>query len=222
MQIRGSAALFLAAQGALYLVFVYRDLFCAGAGTVLLKYAGIVLCLLFSLYWSIGGGDWLVTAALALTLAADTLLLLLDEGYFLGVLLFCLVQGLYLLRICRANGGRALWPLQAGLLLVSLAALGRLGLLTALNVLSLLYFGGFLCNVVLSLGLRGGRGRLFALGLCLFLCCDLCVGLFNFPLSLPARLHEAARVGMWLFYLPGQVLITLSGRCDPDTARSAL
>lgn len=56
--------------------------------------------------------------------------------------------------------------------------------------------------------------RAFSAGLVLFVCCDLCVGLQNlsaFPSRVRARrLFAFARVGMWLFYLPSQVLITLS------------
>ena len=48
-------------------------------------------------------------------------------------------------------------------------------------------------------------------GLCLFLCCDLCVAAYQFPQILPQAVFEFVRVGMWLFYLPGQVLIALSG-----------
>ena len=52
--------------------------------------------------------------------------------------------------------------------------------------------------------------RLFAAGLWLFLLCDVCVGLRNQPSLLPG-LAGAAQAGMWLFYLPGQVLLVLSG-----------
>lgn len=51
---------------------------------------------------------------------------------------------------------------------------------------------------------------LFAWGLSLFVCCDVCVGLWNLSVPLPPALLEFARVGMWLFYLPSQVLIVLS------------
>ena len=52
-------------------------------------------------------------------------------------------------------------------------------------------------------------GRLFAVGLTLFVGCDVCVGLFNaLPPGSPP--YSAASVGMWFFYLPSQVLITLS------------
>ena len=39
--------------------------------------------------------------------------------------------------------------------------------------------------------------------------CDVCVGLFN-VLPPASPLYAAVSVGMWLFYLPSQVLITLS------------
>ena len=56
-----------------------------------------------------------------------------------------------------------------------------------------------------------GFAALCALGLTLFVGCDACVGLFN---ALPAHspLYPAVSVGMWLFYLPSQVLIALSAK----------
>ena len=69
----------------------------------------------------------------------------------------------------------------------------------------------------LRIGRRlGRRGRCFGLGLLLFVGCDLCVGLHNLAAFLPVvdtgPLFSFAQVGMWLFYLPSQVLITLSVR----------
>jgi len=206
----GKTKLFLAAEAALWAAFLCLDLFRDGEGTVPLKYAGVVLCLIFSLYAAARGGDALTAAALAFTVGADTFLLLLDRWYILGVGLFCVVQGLYLGRILRANGGRALWPLRLGLSLAALVLLARLGLLDPLNALSLFYFSNFFCNVLQAARLPGRGGRLFFFGLLLFLCCDVCVGMFNQPGLVPAGLYAFAAVGMWLFYLPGQVLIALS------------
>lgn len=203
---------FLGAEGLLYGVFLYGDL--TGEDTVVLKYGSILLCLLFSVFWSVGGGDKLVTAALAFTLGADTFLLLLDAWYLAGVLLFCAVQALYLMRVCRENGGRTLWPLRLGLLVFALWVLARLEMLSLLNGVAALYFTTFLWNVVQSLSLRGTQFRLFSLGLILFLCCDVCVGAFNQPALVPAGVYSFAQVGMWLFYLPAQVLIALSGLPD--------
>lgn len=214
-----SAVLFFAVQSALYLLFLYGDLTEAGVWTVWIKYVSILLCLLVSLFWSACGGDKLVTAALAFTLGADTFLLLLNRWYLLGVALFCVVQALYLLRIVREGGGRTRWPVRLGLVLLSLLFLGGTGMLSPLNALSLLYFTTFLCNTLQSWRLPGSRFRLFSAGLTLFLCCDLCVGIFNLPEWSPKMLYSFARMGMWLFYLPAQVLIALSGRPDSDAVR---
>lgn len=54
-----------------------------------------------------------------------------------------------------------------------------------------------------ALGKKGLRR--FAWGLLLFVGCDVCVGAWNLGLF-----EDFSRVGMWFFYLPSQVLITLS------------
>ena len=79
------------------------------------------------------------------------------------------------------------------------------------NLLAAVYFSQLLSNTALSWTLRGAPWRRFALGLTLFVGCDACVGLFN---ALPAHspLYPAVSVGMWLFYLPSQVLIALSAK----------
>ena len=83
-----------------------------------------------------------------------------------------------------------------------------LGLFIPLNALALVYFPELVCNAAAALSL-GRRGRMFGLGLLLFVGCDVCVGLHNLA-GLPAPLSAFAQVGMWLFYLPSQVLIVLS------------
>lgn len=202
---------FLTAQTMLYLLFLSGDLVGTGDETALLKYCSIVLCLLASAYWSAKGGDKLVTAALAFTLGADTFLLLLDREYLLGVLLFCGVQGLYLIRIYRRNGGSCLWAARLGLCVLAFFALWKTGRMNPLNAVAVLYAVNFVWNAVQALALPGVGARLFSVGLVLFLCCDLCVGVFNQPDLFPDAWYRFAAVAMWLFYLPAQVLITLSG-----------
>ena len=201
-------AWFLGAEAALYAGFLALDLLAPGSGWDMpLKYGGIALCFLFALARSGTGEGKLVCAALALTLAADLFLLVLDARYALGVALFCGVQGLYLARL-RAMGA-GLWPpLRLGLTAAALLAAALLGLLTPLNALALVYFPELVCNAAAALSL-GRRGRMFGLGLLLFVGCDVCVGLHNLA-GLPVPLSAFAQVGMWLFYLPSQVLIVLS------------
>ncbi len=59
---------------------------------------------------------------------------------------------------------------------------------------------------------------IFSLGLILFVCCDICVGFNNLAAYLPVDGLEGvlkfAAVGMWAFYLPSQVMISLSGNFD--------
>ncbi|MGE4276718.1 MAG: lysoplasmalogenase family protein [Lawsonibacter sp.] len=216
---RFSVAAFLMAQTILYLLFLSRDLAGAGNETALLKYGSIVLCLLASGYWSVKGGDKLVTAALALTLGADTFLLLLNRDYPLGVLLFCGVQGLYLVRIYRKNGRNSLWAVRLGCCLLAYLALWKTERMNPLNALVVFYIINFVWNAVQSLALSGLGARLFSAGLVLFLCCDLCVGVFNQPDLFPNFWYLFATIAMWLFYLPAQVLIVLSGLPDLDAVR---
>ena len=197
-------------EAILYAAFLVWDVTIGGRGSNPIKFAGILLCLVYSLYLGHLGGSRLVPAALALTALADVFLLLLDADYALGILLFCAVQGLYFVRIVR-SGGRSLWGLRLGLFLLSLVVLNLLGLLIPLNILALFYFTNFFCNALASLGCSGWPRRLFSIGLWLFLCCDVCVGLFQNPQLVPPAMSPFVSVGMWLFYLPAQVLITLSG-----------
>ncbi|HIT02012.1 MAG TPA: hypothetical protein IAC21_04215 [Candidatus Enterenecus merdae] len=217
---RSTLVPFLAVEGALYSAFLYLDWTADPSGLSLwLKYAGILLCLLFSCLGALRGGDRLVPPALALTALADWFLLVLGEQYLLGVALFLVVQILYLLRLRRAVGAILLW-LRLPLTLAFLAEVVILLELPAeLELLCALYFAQLLVNTAQAWSLPGSTWRRFALGLTLFVACDVCVGLFNLPQLIPASLHDFARVGMWLFYLPSQVLIALSA--FPETKESS-
>ena len=189
----------LGLEAALYAVFLTMDLTGGSGDTV--KYASIAVSLVFSVLFACRGGSRLMPAAMALTLGADTFLLLLNDHYGAGVALFCGVQALYLVRICRRNGGRTLWTQRLAL-----------ELLSPLKLLAAVYFTNFLLNACQAVPLHS---PLFSVGLWLFLLCDVCVGIRNQPELFPGWLAAFAQVGMWLFYLPGQVLLVLSGRKEP-------
>lgn len=215
MELHRKAVWFLGAEAALYAGFLTLDLLCPGSGWDLpLKYGGILLCFLFSLLHVRTADGRLVCAALAFTLLADLFLLVLNTCYLAGVGSFCVVQLLYLLRL-RRWGARPLWLLRVGLAAAGCLLAAALGTLEPLTALTLIYFSQLVCNAAAALTL-GRTGRRFALGLLLFVGCDLCVGLHNLTAFLPVEgvgpLFSFARVGMWLFYLPSQVLITLSVR----------
>ena len=213
---RWSVPAFLLLEGALYLFFLALDLLSPGPLSTALKYAALLLCLLMALAGASRGGDRLVAAALAMTAAADLFLLVLDCWYLLGILLFYGVQVAYMVRICKANGGHALLIPRFLLFSLLLVALYQLELFTPETAAAALYFSHFLFNALLSLSLRDAGGRLFSLGLLLYLMCDMLVAVSQFPSLFPAPLSSVAQVGMWLFYLPGQVLIVLSGLVIPS------
>lgn len=187
--------------------FFVGDLFRLG-DTTALKFAAICLCGLTALTRTRTRDGRLVAAALCLTVAADSFLLPSGRPITVGLALFVAVQLLYARRLARLRG-KPSPPLAALRLLFAALAL----CLTALDPTrfplwaALLYFSYLLLNTAEAFTLRKPR---FGWGLALFVCCDVCVGLWNVAQCLPYALTELARVGMWLFYLPSQVLIVLS------------
>ena len=207
-------AAFLGLEAVIYAAFLALDLTGRGGQTVPIKYAGVLLCLAYALLCARRDGDRLVPIALALTAAADWFLLVRNDGYALGVALFLCVQTVYFVRLRRAGAGSGYF-LRSGLALGAGLAVYAAKLASPLNLLAALYFSQLLSNTVLAWTLSGTRWRRFALGLTLFVGCDACVGLFN---ALPpvSPLYPAVSVGMWLFYLPSQVLITLSALSEKE------
>lgn len=188
--------IFLLLEAALYVSFPF-----AGPYALYLKYGSILLCAAYA--WP---GERRIAFALVLTSAADLFLLVLGRYLELGVLLFIAVQALYALHIRRDTRGTLC---LRGLLVLALwGVLWRLKLATPLNILAAVYFPQLLCNTALA----WGKDRVLALGLTLFVGCDICVGLWN--------LAGLAGPGMWAFYLPSQVLIALSGRRKTDNHRT--
>ena len=210
MERKEFTAAFLIVEGLLYALFLVMDFTAQQEGTIPIKYFGILLCLGFALLACVKwGGDRLVPIALALTAGADWFLLVRGDHYAAGVALFLCVQTVYFLRL-RAAGAPAACPLRAGLALCAGLGLYILHLASPVNLLAGLYFSQLLSNTILAWTRRGRRWRMFALGLTLFVGCDLCVGLFNAQLSPSLPLYFLVYLGMWLFYLPSQVLIALS------------
>lgn len=197
-------ALFLAAEAVIYAVFLTMDILSLGS-TILWKASAIALCLLFSLLRALQGREGLVTLAMAFTAGADWFLLVRNDHLMVGVALFLCVQAIYLIRLRRLGAPQAYW-LRAGLALLAGLGLYALDMATPLNLLAGLYFSQLLSNTLLAWTIPNRR---FALGLTLFVGCDICVGLFNSGL-VSGALYQIVSVGMWLFYLPSQVLIVLS------------
>lgn len=220
----------------LWVGFLALDLLRLGDSTPL-KLAGILLCLLFAWLGAADRDGLLVALALSFTVGADWFLLVRGDHFPLGIALFCVVQVLYTLRLAVLRGyisplGLTVRALAGGAALAVWLGRGWLpplptGMDLGTTLLALFYFTGLCCNAIeaLLLSRRAPSRELcsFALGLGLFLCCDVCVGLWNLsPVGLSASaeavfasLHTFSRVGMWLFYLPSQVLLVLSTPASP-------
>lgn len=202
--------LFLLAEGGMYAVFLTLDLWYDGTGSVPVKYLSIALCAGTAIWSACRGGSVLTAWALAFTLGADAFLLLLNQNYLAGVLLFLGAQACYALRLSRSGSGLCLGT--RGLIwAVLMLTLWCSGLLTPLTAAVSLYLSNFLINLWLSRSQPGLPGRQLFWGLALYFCCDLWVGIFNCPELFPSALYALSWVCMWLFYLPGQVLLVLSG-----------
>ena len=206
---------FICLEMLLYVTFLSMDLI--GEFSSLVKFAGICLCFMAALLIACRGrkkDNYYMLLIMTLTMLADVFLLLTSGAYLVGVLLFCLVQTLYALRL-QQWGGKSAWILRGAILIVVWIILKMIGALDALSMAAAYSFVQLTLNAVLAVRLKLGKKRAaFAVGLVLFWGCDFCVGLHNIMGYLPAFpwpwLLTAASFGMWLFYLPAQVLLVLS------------
>ena len=172
--------------------------------------------------------------AFSFTVAADIFLLFTD-AYWQGVACFLVVQSLYFSRICGMIKGieteeRNLYlhglffRIVLGTILNLLLVLGKVwDLVTCFTAYYLISFLGNLywlfAMALKSRELKKNSWFLrFFFGMILFFCCDMSVGFYNLSdyleLSTKVAIRFLQYAGnlMWLFYLPGQVLLSLSGK----------
>ena len=184
---------------------------------------------------------FLLQAGLFFTLISDLFILILDY-YIYGILTFILVQQLYGLRLmllvskgrkadsrnCEGSKERIASLYRNRLLHHILIAcliyliLHQSGVeLEALLVVSVFYFITILSNTITAIRLatRDRKDRsnlLYAVGMLLFLLCDINVGLFNLtgfivmPDDVYSVIYSFSSILMWTFYAPSQVLIAMS------------
>ena len=204
--------LFVLISLVLYVLFIF---FPEYVPVIQLKYAGILFCFFFSFLIEGKKRDtYMVRGALFFTVIADLFLLVLTGYVLIGVSVFIIVQLLYGIRL-----GLNYRTVNIRLLIFFLFQL--IGIFVFENYelfffVVLFYIANLVANVLIAFG-RYKFNEIFAVGLLLFLLCDIFVGLNNASdyimitkgsiwdvlLNLPIDL-------MWFFYFPSQVLITLS------------
>lgn len=173
--------------------------------------------------------------ALIFTFISDYFLLFTDK-IVVGILTFIVVQLLYLIRIYNWKLDASLIDrskkplylyffrniLSTILVLIPICIFLRKPSLDTILIILLaaFYFISLLLNFIDTINIspktRSKRVKIFATGLLLFLLCDINVGLFNLAYYIPInpfiyiKLYNISSIAMWLFYLPSQVLISLS------------
>jgi hypothetical protein len=215
-----------------------------------IKFTMVVLCFGYSLLCGKSTSRGLLLslqAALFFTVVSDLFILILDY-YFYGVLTFILVQLCYGIRMdISRNQNRLkrektpLWKtillrlgIQAATTIITVAILtisnSKVDLLLIATVF---YFTGIIINTIASILLLVQQPRIkdnwiFAIGMCLFLLCDINVGIFNLSGyidlqgSVVKGMVTASALLMWAFYAPSQMLIALTARRDDRRYRDSL
>lgn len=207
---RTTSWIFLAVEAVLFCVFVAMDIMNHSAENTV-KYIAIALVGIMGLRAGKQRDNIVVTAALIFTMLADVFLIL--KGNFVaGVATFICVQTCYTVRFSFMSGkplvGELLKRLLPGVILGGVATyfLGfKVGIVVA-------YACSFAVNFVHGFELHilkpSPRHLRFAIGLFLFACCDICVGITNLrPGFLAEQMIRNAEVMTWIFYLPSQILI---------------
>lgn len=213
-------SVFLSIQLLLYLLSVYIDTIFP---TNVLEYLIIVINFIFGFYLmlKIKSKDSLLTLiALFFTLIADTFLVLLAKYQTIAMLSFSITQMFYFLKIKNLSKENKinkydyirLISVISFLIIVTISTIKNFDMLILITTF---YFIMLLFNFIDSLK-TFKKYPLFSIGLFLFICCDIFVGLNFLKNSLPSIsiinfLLNIKFVDMvWFFYAPSQVILTLS------------
>ena len=188
------------------------------------SYAVVLLACAFAALKFEATPRWTFTqAALLFTVCADYFLVVRGaEQQFLAMMFFSVTQLAYAARLLLESRNKTLRRVHIGLRIgIPFAVLGATLLVLGKNadgvaLISMFYFANLALNVIFAF-LQWKRSRLLAIGLALFLCCDVFIGLSLIegwlPLTKGTLLYALAHPGFnaaWLFYVPSQALLALS------------
>ena len=210
---------FIAVEAVIYLIFNILW-FTVPNDPIYLKYAGILLCLAVTgafIYFHRDRDSIVLCAALLFTAISDYFILVRDEYYEVGLVTFIITQSIYAYRLY-SDRLKKIWITLTVRAVLSVAIIIIVGVLVGLNPLIVevaIYIVMLAGNVVDAMLLSGKskKNLLFALGLLLFLGCDICVGLRQADkvnIIIDDATLRNIQFFIWFFYLPAQVLITLS------------
>lgn len=223
---------FAAIESVIYIIFNVLTATTPG-DTIYLKYAGVLLCLAVSgvmIYFNERSKDSIILfCALICTAISDLFILVLNTYYPIGLVTFIFTQTVHFYRmycdrmdkikvslIIRIALTAVLWAVM------DVVSKDGLNFMIAEVCLYIVMLAGNVIDAFL-LCRRSYRNLIFAIGLLLFLCCDICVGLDNagmVGLDIPYDTRKIINFFIWVFYLPSQVLIVLSGGVETICGKS--
>jgi len=217
---------FIAIESLLYFSFMTGDLFLEAMWfdkvSIVLKLSAIIGCFLFvnAVFIKHNTNDSNQMRMILFFTVCSDFFLLLTRQFEIGVLLFILVQVLYAYRI--SVGGN--WHIKAFVLLGVAFLLtgyhfiksgGEYGLLVSVGIFYSILFIWNIIDLISAEESRFANKSFFLMGLILYAVCDIHVLVYNFPSyfqnnALLRMWYDFSGIAMWLFYLPGQVLLSLS------------
>lgn len=209
--------LFLVVELVLYILILTIH----GPWLTVCLYSSIILCFLYALS-NCNKDNALIIGGLGFTLAADFCLVVCSPIEQLwGMVFFLGAQILYAVKLQLHTKNKILIFVRfCHIILAEIVAVVFLGEKTdALAVISLCYYVNLFVNIIAAFA-RFNENKFLSVGLLLFILCDTVIGLqvasgTYLPISENSLIYKIIFGEFylsWFFYLPSQVLISLSSR----------
>lgn len=216
----------------IYITYIFLDFINPGGMDFSseVKFISIVLCFIFTLLIGKNGYDEIDTGllqfALFLTVIADFSFLILRNN-IIGISIFCIVQSLYIVRHSRYKKSDKLMINLLSMIFITISLI-TISLYSLAEYkpeirISIVYAGLLLTSVLVSFGTveRGLysklTGKIIIFAMILFLLCEISVAVsyMNFKTPIFAlkaeNIRNISQFLVWVFYLPSQVLLAVSG-----------
>ena len=202
--------------------FLYGIILTSGGDLLVYScFSSIVICFVHALI-HVKQGDKLLIAGLGCTVMADLCLVVLSPVQRLwGMVFFLAAQSLYAIRLHRQIRSNVLLIIRISLTVIALAVtmIVLKDATDALALVSLCYYANLIMNIVTAFA-DFRSNKLLSIGFVLFLLCDTVIGLQvacggYLPIEDGSLLHQIIFMPFnlaWFFYLPSQVLISLSAK----------
>lgn len=212
-------ALFIILELIIYILLIFCD---TSIPSRPLSFSAIAIAFIFTL-WKLRDHDRLLVAlALFFTLIADLYLVLLDGSKTVAMLSFNIVQIVYAYRIIKYFKLKFSWQIHLVLRLIiicvgeAIALVVLKGTFDLVIFLTIMYFANLFLNMIFSI-VHLKENWIFAIGLLLFVLCDIFVGLGELDGYLTIASTNIIYLfvnssfdWVWFFYLPAQVLLSIS------------